>query len=549
MLVFSAKADTFTRYVAILVVASVGFATEALAQEKILAWDGEAAAQFSSSVVQLRNGPNGEVVATISTETLRRLVEIKNRIAEAANQPAHLFILSGSEPNAMASKKDGSPQIAINVAMINLLGDDYDAYAAIIGHELAHLVRDHGATRESREGARSVISSILGTILGRYGIPLGGTIASIGTNAVSRTFSRDEEREADSLGLSYMQQAGYDPNGGVRAWERMGAVAKSRGFPFLSTHPAPEERLETMRAVARNYAQPSSVVASSPAPKEGNQESSSQSGHTSALTSDPKREVATLETRPKEDLVVTSTAITNELQQLTAGTVFRDCADCPEMVVIPPGNYMMGGSRAISIPRAYAVGKFEVTFAQWDACVAAGGCTHKPDDKGWGRGSRPVMNVSWDDAKQYTAWLTQKSRKSYRLLTDAEWEYAARAGTTTAYYWGDSDTDICQYASVAKGGNGCGADKTSPVGERRANAFGLHDMLGNVWEWTEDCWNTGIDGVPADSSARITGECGLRVVRGGSWDDNPGFARAAIRDGGSVGDRDVISGFRVARTN
>ena len=243
------------------------------------------------------------------------------------------------------------------------------------------------------------------------------------------------------------------------------------------------------------------------------------------------------------------TAVAGDSQRLAAGTVFRDCADCPEMVVIPPGNYMMGGSRAISIPRTYAVGKFEVTFAQWDACVSAGGCTHNPSDQGWGRGSRPVMNVSWADAKQYTAWLTQKSRKSYRLLTDAEWEYAARAGTTTAYYWGDGYAEICQYASVDKGGNGCGTNKTSPVGERRPNAFGLHDMLGNVWEWTEDCWNASVDGVPTDGSARTTGECSVRVLRGGSWLDYPDSARSVFRYWSSVGFRYGNFGFRVARTD
>lgn len=246
--------NAITRYIVILIFASIGFVTEVVAKDRILSWDGEAAAKLSSSVVRLRDGPNGEVIATISTETLRRLVEVKDRIAAAANQPAHLYILSGTEPNAMALKKDGSPKIAINVAMIELLGDDYDAYAAIIGHELAHLVRDHGATRQSREGARNAISSILGTILGRYGVPLGGAIANFSTTAVSRTFSRDEEREADSLGLGYMKQAGYDPMGGVRAWERMGVVAKSRGLPFLSTHPAPDERLETMRKLAQDDA-------------------------------------------------------------------------------------------------------------------------------------------------------------------------------------------------------------------------------------------------------------------------------------------------------
>lgn len=254
--------------VAFLVVVNIGSMSTVYAQEQILAWDGEVAAQYAFSLVRL-NGPDGEGVATVNRETLRRIVETKNRISEAANQPAHLYILSGTEPNAFAWKNAGAPQIAINVAMIDLLGDDFDAYTAIIGHELAHLVRDHGATRESREGARNAISTVLGTALRRYGIPLGGTIANVGTTAVSRVFSRDEEREADSLGLGYMKQAGNDPMGGVRAWERMGTVAKSRGLPFLSTHPAPEGRLEAMRKLASNSvaAAPISLAIASNAPQ------------------------------------------------------------------------------------------------------------------------------------------------------------------------------------------------------------------------------------------------------------------------------------------
>ncbi|MBI3576330.1 MAG: SUMF1/EgtB/PvdO family nonheme iron enzyme [Gammaproteobacteria bacterium] len=219
------------------------------------------------------------------------------------------------------------------------------------------------------------------------------------------------------------------------------------------------------------------------------------------------------------------------------------------MVVIPAGSYAMNGTRPITLSRSFAVGKTEVTFAQWDACVAAGGCTHKPDDRGWGRGSQPVMNVSWDDAKQYTAWLANKTSKAYRLLTEAEWEYAARAGTTTAYYWGDSDADICQYASVDKGGNACGAGRPGPVGARRANPFGLHDMLGSMWEWVEDCYASGVDTVPADGSARTGGDCSQRVLRGGSWLNLPNFARSADRFGYSVGIRSYDFGFRVARTN
>jgi formylglycine-generating enzyme required for sulfatase activity/uncharacterized caspase-like protein len=241
------------------------------------------------------------------------------------------------------------------------------------------------------------------------------------------------------------------------------------------------------------------------------------------------------------------TPVEQGLQDLAAGSAFKDCDGCPEMVVIPSGSYDMGGSRRITLSRPFAVGKTEISFAQWDACVTEGGCTHRPDDRGFGRGNQPVMNVSWGDAKQYVAWLARKTGKSYRLLTEAEWEYAARAGTTTAYYWGDSDSDICQYASVDKGGDGCGTNRTSPVASKRPNAFGLYDMLGNVWEWVEDCYG-GIDGVPSDGNARTTGDCGRRVLRGGSWGLDPFNARSGHRFGYTSTYRYYDYGFRVART-
>jgi len=292
----------FTRYVAVFVFAVFGFVTDVRAQEKIFTWDAEKLATVGSCaglpVLSLRNGPKGEVLVTISTDTLLRLVQVKNRVAGAANQPAQLYVSTGTTPNAFASKKDGTPKITINVAMINLFGNDSDAYAAVIGHELAHLVRDHGVTREAREGARSAISPVLGTVLstvfGRYGGSIAGTVASnvsgtIASNvttAVSRTFSREEEREADSLGIGYMKQAGYDPMGGVRAWEQMGTVAKSRSVSFLSTHPAPEERLQTMRTLAQSQTAPSPIASASPTSGGVTQDSSLQAGQTSAQSKD-----------------------------------------------------------------------------------------------------------------------------------------------------------------------------------------------------------------------------------------------------------------------
>jgi formylglycine-generating enzyme required for sulfatase activity len=237
---------------------------------------------------------------------------------------------------------------------------------------------------------------------------------------------------------------------------------------------------------------------------------------------------------------------------------FRECGkDCPEMVVVPAGSFLMGspdtekGSKSegpqqrIEIAQPFTVAKYDVTFAEWDACVAVGGCPPAADS-GFGRATRPVINVSWNEAKQYAVWLSQMTGQPYRLLSEAEFEYAARAGTTTAYPWGDE---------IGKGNancQGCGGQgdsrETSPVGSFKPNAYGLFDMRGNVWDWTEDCYKRNLDGVPADGSPRSAANCESRVIRGGSWYVGPGFLRSAFRSRGAPDFRDNDIGFRVART-
>ncbi len=250
--------------------------------------------------------------------------------------------------------------------------------------------------------------------------------------------------------------------------------------------------------------------------------------------------------------------------QRTEGTVFRDCEECPQMVVLPSGSFMMGspdgeeGRQEVESPRhlvtigyRLAVGVYEVTFDEWDACVSAGGCGgYVPEDESWGRGERPVINVSWKDAQSYVSWLSKRTGESYRLLSESEWEYAARAGTTTRYSWGD------EIGANRANCVGCGSrwDKnsdtrrTAPVGWFAANAWGLYDMHGNVWEWVQDCWNDHYLRAPADGSAWERGRCSVRVLRGGSWFSVPGNLRSAYRDGNTSGVRNGYYGFRIART-
>jgi formylglycine-generating enzyme required for sulfatase activity/uncharacterized caspase-like protein len=255
-----------------------------------------------------------------------------------------------------------------------------------------------------------------------------------------------------------------------------------------------------------------------------------------------------------------------EERSLKPKDAFRECDKCPEMVVVPAGSFRMGSPASeegrnddespqhlVTISDSFAVSRFEVTFDEWDACVADGGCNgYKPEDEGWGRGRRPVINVSWDDAKAYVAWLWKKTGKVYGLLSEAEREYVTRAGTTTPFWWGSSiSTTQANYnGNYIYGGKSKGENRreTVPVDSFEPNAFGLYQVHGNVWEWVEDCSHDNYTGAPSDGSAWLSGDCKSRVLRGGSWNQVPGGLRAANRDGDSKDIRSVYYGFRLGRT-
>ena len=275
------------------------------------------------------------------------------------------------------------------------------------------------------------------------------------------------------------------------------------------------------------------------------------------------------------------------------GSVFQDCADCPEMVVVGAGEFMMGSPsseegrwdaegprRRVTISAPFAVGVHEVTRGQFGRFVSAtsramgnscwtyeGGELENRSGRGWrapGFGQsddHPVVCVIWDDAQAYVRWLSGETGKSYRLLSESEWEYVVRTGTVSSRYWGNDPSDACRYANVADRTikeytdwpwaiHECrdGYVHTAPVGSFAANAWGLHDVHGNVLEWMEDCWNDGYAGAPDDGRAWTSGECGRRVVRGGSWGDKPLSVRSANRGRGDTGYRIFNTGFRVART-
>lgn len=264
-------------------------------------------------------------------------------------------------------------------------------------------------------------------------------------------------------------------------------------------------------------------------------------------------------------------------QQSQPGTAIRDCPTCPEMIVLPAGDFIMGSSKEesgqtdekpqhkVTIGKPFAMGKLEVTFDQWDACTAEGKCPKASDDD-MGRADRPVINVSQAEARAYTVWLSQKTGKKYRLPSESEWEYAARAGTTTPWYWGVSETSegsprACQYANVHDqtsrdahpmyvwSNHPCadGYAETAPTGKFKPNAWGLHDMSGNVREWVQDCHLGDYKDHPTDGSARVKENCEKTIVRGGGWIDGFQTVRSAYRHTYEGEFRGYQVGFRVVR--
>ena len=248
---------------------------------------------------------------------------------------------------------------------------------------------------------------------------------------------------------------------------------------------------------------------------------------------------------------------------LRTGQVFRDRmkngTDGPEMVVIPAGKFRMGDIQGVGlkheqpvhevrIRRPFAASRYEITFDEYDEFAKAIG-RQLPDDEGFGRGRRPVIRVSWNEAVDYAAWLSQQTGKRYRLPTEAEWEYAARGGTKTAYWWGNEMKP--GLANCISCGTRPDNGQTTPVGSFKPNPFGLYDTAGNVREWVQDCWHDNYQGAPSDGSAweeEHNGQCNGRVHRGGAFRSvNKGNVRSSSRDMYRAGARPYWVGFRLIR--
>ena len=261
--------------------------------------------------------------------------------------------------------------------------------------------------------------------------------------------------------------------------------------------------------------------------------------------------------------VATNALHVRAMEPLKPGIVFKDCDHCPELVVVPSGIFIMGlkGKRKVEKPahrvnitKPFAIGRFEVTFDEWEACIDDGGCKHTPDDHNWGRANRPVINITWGQARNYAKWLSRNTGQRYRLPSETEWEYAARGGTTTQFWWGDdvgignaNCRDCASQECCSAKAYSCCSHGTVPVGSFKPNPFGVHDTAGNAFEWVEDCWTKDYRGAPDDSSAVTSGKCSSRVIRGGSFYYFNTVAKSAYRAKNRPAVKSYWLGFRVVR--
>jgi len=394
--------------------------------------------------------------------------------------------------------------------------------------------------------------------------------------ALKRARAEAEQRrraKAEARAAAAKKQAAERESARLRAIEQAREAAARETARKAAAAQAATARAESSKAAAARAAEVKEAIREAAAKELAARESAAKEAATkeAAAKAAAARAAAAREAADRLIAARQGAARDNRVQLVAArstsaampkeriGTVFRDCAKCPELVWLPQGDFVMGDPGAnderlvVSIPYMLAVGRFEVTFAEWDACVAAGGCRKRPHDAGWGRGGQPVINVSWGDAQQYVAWLSRTTNKRYRLLSEAEWEYAARAGTDVRYWWGDQAGR--GDANCADCGSKWDGRQPAPVGRFAPNPFGLYDMHGNVSEWVEDCYHDRdhdrMRDAPADGRAWTSGctaASDTRIVRGGAWYGSARSIRSAARTSAAADHFDNGIGFRIART-
>lgn len=389
-------------------------------------------------------------------------------------------------------------------------------------------------------------------------------------NEAAKLRAMDQARQADAAARDAATKAAARKAAAARATAARAAAARAAAAKMAKARIAAEKvaavrEAAVREASAREAAAREAAAREAAAREAAAREAAAQeaAARETAAREAQAREAAAREAAAREAAVKMALAREAAATQARAaraqprfGTVFRDCAECPELVWLPQGDFIMGEPSAaigpqhvVRISYLLAVGRFEVTFDEWDVCVATGGCRRRPHDSGWGRGRQPVINVSWADAQQYAAWLSRRTGKPYRLLSEAEWEYAARAGTEVRYWWGDDPRH--GDANCRDCGSRWGGRQAAPVGRFAPNPFGLHDMHGNVFEWVEDCYHYGYRDAPSDGRAwtlECTATADTRMLRGGAWHGPTITTRSAARSTAVSSYYDNRIGFRVART-
>jgi formylglycine-generating enzyme required for sulfatase activity len=320
-------------------------------------------------------------------------------------------------------------------------------------------------------------------------------------------------------------------------------------------------RIERLRAAAPKVETPQERVQPAPAPKTPERVQPAPAAKTPERVAPPpatktpeRAQPAPVPKTPERPAPATAVPASPEKPSTgPVGAEIKDCPTCPVLIGVPRGAFTMGSNsddpserpaHRVSINEPFAIGKYEVTVEQWNACVDAGACS-RVDAEASAATSAPVRNVSWDDAQQYVKWLSKVNGKSYRLPTEAEWEYAERGGTTTRYWWGE------QMRTGNANCKDCGQpwrqDAPANVGSFAANPFGLYDMNGSVWEWVGDCWHNSYKDAPADGRSWNDPDCRVRVIRGGSWREGASYMLSSTRFKYDASVRQSQNGFRVAR--
>jgi formylglycine-generating enzyme required for sulfatase activity/Zn-dependent protease with chaperone function len=524
----------------------------------------------------------------VNDEELQRYV---NRVGlwlalqtERPHLPWTFGVLETETVNAFAAP---GGYIFITKGLFAIMSDE-NQLAGVLAHEIGHVLKQHHLKAIQKQMMTGLVAGVAAHLLIEDDT-VANAVAQIGTNLWTKGLDRQDELEADRVGVVVSTRSGYKPHGlpdMLLRLDAMNAEDPSLAFMF-STHPPTRDRIKALEVAMdgrfdgiKGFTGPS---------KEFVQLRQRVGGTPSAVvaggdTDQSKVAVAAAVPAPATQTGLGSSTLSSskDLGELIAppqpGVTFRDQlkdgTPGPELMVVAAGSFQMGDQHGrgearerplheVHIGKSFALGRTEVSFEEYDRFARATGRS-LPDDQGIGRGKLPVLNVSWNDAIAYTAWLSAQTGQNYRLPSEAEWEYAARAGSKTIRSWGNSADKACQFANVGdrslkhkmsqqnvpvSNEHACddGHAGPAPVGTFKANAFGLNDMFGNVFEWTADCGQTSYAGAPVDGEAWVVPVCGTRISRGGSWESGPEAVRSAARVALEPDYRDARLGFRVAR--